>query len=162
MGDLKPDLLRLGELAAGLGLHQHLCLIYETQEEQFAAALPFLRSGLDRGEKCFCVADENSGSALLNALREAGIDVDRHVRNGALILARKPDVKPGPFNPDWLIGFLSQSIQGAGDRRFSGMRTHRITSEYICYGIILQSNGSGQAMNHAVKHAGSETRDGES
>jgi hypothetical protein len=50
VGDAKPDLSRLGELAAGLGLHQHLCFIYETQEEQFAAALPFLRSGLERGE----------------------------------------------------------------------------------------------------------------
>ena len=108
MGDVKPDLSRLGELAAGLGLHQHLCFIYETQEEQFAAALPFLRSGLERGEKCFFVADQNSGAAVLNALRKAGIDVDRHLRSGALIVANKPDVKPGPFDPDWLIGFLSR------------------------------------------------------
>ena len=41
VGDVKPDLSRLGELAAGLGLRQHLCFIYETQEEQFAAAVPF-------------------------------------------------------------------------------------------------------------------------
>jgi signal transduction histidine kinase len=119
----KGDLSRLGELAAGLGLHQHLCFIYETQEEQFAAALPFLRSGLERGEKCFFVADQNSGTAVLNALRKAGTDVDRYLKNGELILANKPSVKPGRFDPDWCIGFLSRSIQGAGDDRFSGMRT---------------------------------------
>jgi len=124
MGDTKPpDLLRLGELTAGLGLHQHLCLIYETQEEQFAAALPFLRSGLERREKCFFVADEKSGAAVLNALRKTGTDVDRHLRSGALILANKPYLKPGPFDPDWLIGFLSQSIQGGSNGKFSGMRT---------------------------------------
>lgn len=95
MGDVKPDLSRLGELAAGLGLRQHLCLIYETQEEQFAAAIPFLRSGLERGEKCFFVADENNGAAILNALRKAGTDVDRHMGSGALIVANKPDVRPG-------------------------------------------------------------------
>jgi chemotaxis family two-component system sensor kinase Cph1 len=123
VGGAKPDLSRLGELAAGLGLHQHLCFIYETEEEQFAAALPFLRSGLERGEKCFFVADENSGAAVLNALRSAGTDVDRHLRSGTLILANKPSVQPGRFDPDWCIGFLSQSIQGAGDGKFSGMRT---------------------------------------
>jgi signal transduction histidine kinase len=123
VSDAKPDLSRLGQLASGLGLHQHLCFIYETQEEQFAAALPFLRSGLERGEKCFFVADENSGAAVLNALRKAGTDVDRHLRSGALILANKPYVKPGRFDPDWCIGFLSKSIQGAGDDRFSGVRT---------------------------------------
>jgi signal transduction histidine kinase len=119
----KPDLSRLAELAGGIGLHEHLCLIYDTQEEQFAAALPFLRSGLERGEKCFFVADENNGAAVLNALRKTGTDVDRYVRSGALILTNKPYPKPGPLDPDWLIGFLSRSIQGAGDRKFVGMRT---------------------------------------
>jgi signal transduction histidine kinase len=123
VSDAKPDLSHLGELAAGLGLHQHLCFIYETEEEQFAAALPFLRSGLERGEKCFFVADQNSGAAVVNALRKAGTDIDRHLRSGALILANKPDVRPGRFDPDWTIGFLSKSIQGDGDDRFSGVRT---------------------------------------
>ena len=82
----KPDLSRLAELAGGIGLHEHLCLIYDTQEEQFAAALPFLRSGLERGEKCLFVADENSGSAVLNALGRDGTDVARYQRSGALIL----------------------------------------------------------------------------
>jgi signal transduction histidine kinase len=123
VSDAKPDLARLGALASGLGLNQHLCFIYETQEEQFAAALPFLRSGLERGEKCFFVADQDSGAAVLNALRKAGTDVDRHLRSGALILATKPHVKPGRFDPDWCIGFLSKSIKGAGDDKFSGVRT---------------------------------------
>jgi len=119
----KGDLSRLGELAAGLDLHQHLCFIYETQDEQFAAALPFLRSGLERGGKCFFVADQNSGNAVLNALRKAGTQVDRYLKNGELILANKPDVRPGRFDPDWCIGFLSRSIRGAGDDRLSGVST---------------------------------------
>jgi MEDS: MEthanogen/methylotroph, DcmR Sensory domain len=56
----QTDHSRLAELAANLGLHEHLCPIYDTQEEQFAAALPYLRTGLERGEKCLYVADENS------------------------------------------------------------------------------------------------------
>jgi two-component system, chemotaxis family, sensor kinase Cph1 len=60
VSDAQTDHSRLAELAANLGLHQHLCLIYETPEEQFAAALPYLRTGLERGEKCLYVGDENS------------------------------------------------------------------------------------------------------
>jgi signal transduction histidine kinase len=123
MGDAKPVLSRLAELAAGLSLHQHLCFIYETQEEQFAAALPFLRSGLERGEKCLFVADENSGSAVLNALGRAGTDVGRYQRSGALILANKPFVMSGRFDPDWCIGFLSKSIEEGKDGVLSGMKT---------------------------------------
>ena len=123
MSEAKPDLSHLGELAAGLSPHQHLCFIYETQEEQFAAAVPFLRSSLERGEKCLFVADKNSGAAVLNALRRAGTDVDRHERSGALVFANKPFVKSGRFDPDWCIGFLSKSMQEPSDGRLSGMKT---------------------------------------
>ena len=40
------------------------------------AALPFLRAGLERRERCLYIADENTTAAVLNALREAGTDVD--------------------------------------------------------------------------------------
>ena len=76
MSDVKPDLLRLGELAGGLGLHEHLCLIYDTKEQQLAAALPYLRAGLERRERCLYIADENSGTAVLDALRKGGTEVD--------------------------------------------------------------------------------------
>ena len=51
MSDAKPDFSRLAELTSGLGLHEHLCLIYETQEEQFAAALPYLENRSGAGRK---------------------------------------------------------------------------------------------------------------
>ena len=35
-----------------LGPYDHQSLIYETQEDRFAVAIPFIRIGLDRGEKC--------------------------------------------------------------------------------------------------------------
>src|SRR5437899_518278 len=56
MTNAKPNLSRLSALATGLGLHQHQCLIYNTREEQFAAALPFLKAGLERWERCLYIA----------------------------------------------------------------------------------------------------------
>ena len=125
MGDDQRDLSRLAELAGTLGLHEHLCVIYDTQEEQFAAAVPYLRSGLERRERCLYVADENSTTALLDALRRSGTDVDRYLRSGALVLADKPEPyhDRGRFDPDWWIRFLAKATQEPSTGEFSGMRT---------------------------------------
>jgi signal transduction histidine kinase len=125
MGDAKPDLSSLGELAAGIGLHEHRCLIYENEEQQFASALPFLTAGLEQNERCLYIADENSETAVLGALRKAGTDVDHFVHSGALVLTGKREtyLQRGQFDPDFWIRFLTQSIQAAGGGKFSGLRT---------------------------------------
>jgi signal transduction histidine kinase len=46
------------------GLHEHLCSIYDNESEHFAVALPFIRTGLARGEKCVYVADEMRTDAM--------------------------------------------------------------------------------------------------
>ena len=40
---------RLVNALEGLTSHQHVCLVYDSQEEQFATVIPFLRIGLERG-----------------------------------------------------------------------------------------------------------------
>lgn len=125
MNEAQPDLSRLAELAGSLGPNQHLCLLYDTKEEQFAAALPFLRAGLERGERCLYIADENRAAAVLDALRKGGTDVERSLRSGALIIADKREtyLKHGRFDPDSWLRFLSQAARKEGAGKFSGMRT---------------------------------------
>ncbi len=124
MSDANPDLARLAELARGLGLHQHLCLIYDTKEQQFAAAVPFLRTGLEHHEKCLYIADENSSAAVLEALRKVGTEIDRYLRSGALIVTGKREtyLEHGRFDPDLWIRFLSESTEETAGR-FSRLRT---------------------------------------
>jgi chemotaxis family two-component system sensor kinase Cph1 len=125
MSDAQADFSRLAEVVGRLGFHEHLCLIYETQEEQFAAALPYLTTGLQRGEKCLYIVDENTGAAVLAALRKDGTDVDHYLGNGALTITHKQEtyLKQGRFDPDWMIAFLAQATAEAGVGKFSGMRT---------------------------------------
>jgi len=102
VSDPELDLARLGELAAGPGLYQQFCLIYEPQEQQFEAALPYLRAGLERRERCIYIANKNNRAAVLDALRKTGTDVDHHLRSGALILTGEQEsyLKPRRFDPD--------------------------------------------------------------
>ncbi len=125
MSDAKPDLSRLAALAGGIGLHEHQCLIYETEEEKFAAALPYLKAGLERRERCLYIADEASGAAVLDALRKVGTEVDLHLQSGALIVASKQEtyLRNGRFDPDLWIHFLTQATHEASAGEFSGLRT---------------------------------------
>jgi hypothetical protein len=51
-----------------LGPHDHLCSIYESQEEHFSVAIPFIRIGLARGEKCVYVADDGTEGIVRDAM----------------------------------------------------------------------------------------------
>ena len=125
MVDAHGDYSRLAEVASRLGMREHLCVIYDTQEEQFAAALPFLTTGLERGEKCLYIVDENTAAAVLDALGKSGTDVDRYLRNGALTIAHKEEIygDQGRFEPDWMIGFLTEATAETGAARFSRVKT---------------------------------------
>ena len=111
-----------------LAAHDHLCLIYETRAEQFAAVVPFIRIGLERGERCIYIVDDNTAQAVLTALRAGGVDTDAALASGALIIAAKQDayLKRGYFDPDWMIQFLAQATAEA---RAAGYAALRATGE---------------------------------
>src|SRR6266540_2481764 len=80
----------------------HLCSIYENETEQLASVVPYLRSGLERGEKCMCFGDERLLGGVRSALRAAGVDVSLAVRSGDLMLTAKREefFDDGRFVPE--------------------------------------------------------------
>src|SRR5947207_1835648 len=67
----------------------HLCSIYESPEERFAVAIPFIQIGLDRGEKCVYIADDGTEPIVRDAMFAGGIDVERAMATHSLVLERK-------------------------------------------------------------------------
>lgn len=125
MADLSDSgLADLASAIGKLGIHDHLCLIYETPEEQFAAVLPFIRLGLERGEKCLYVADDNTAEAVVDRLKTAGIAVERAVASGQLVIVGKQEayLKQGYFDPDWMLDFLKRATDEAKAAGFSALR----------------------------------------
>ncbi len=123
--DHRPDVPELAELVAKLGLHEHLCLIYATEQERFSAAIPFLRIGLERGEKCLYIAGGNPAAALMNAMRAEGMDVDAAIRQGSLEIANGYPLA-GEFVPDRMVDFFRESVKAA---KSAGYRALRVTAE---------------------------------
>jgi signal transduction histidine kinase len=115
-----PLLTALEQLAP----RDHLCSIYESPEEHFAVAIPFIRIGLDRGEKCIYIADDGTESAVCDAMYAEGIDVERAVATKGLVLATKEAayLKHGAFNPDWMYTFWKEATAEAMSQGFSALR----------------------------------------
>lgn len=107
-----------------LNVHDHICLIYETKEQQMPAVVSFMRAGLERHEKCLYVADENSVSDILHALHKGGIDVDSAMKESALAVTTKTKtyLKNKSFSPERMIEFLKKTTEDAGAEGFSALR----------------------------------------
>jgi transcriptional regulator with GAF, ATPase, and Fis domain len=107
-----------------LGPHDHLCSIYETQQEHYSVAIPFVRIGLDRGEKCIYIADDGKDEMVREAMYAEGIDVERAIADKSLILTAKGEtyLKPGSFDPDCVLSFWKEAAQSALSEGFSALR----------------------------------------
>jgi signal transduction histidine kinase len=104
--------------------HDHLCTIYESPEERLAVAMPFIRIGLERGEKCIYIADDGTEAEVHDAMSAEGIDVERSVAAGSLVLESKKAtyLKHGAFDPDWMFTFWSNAKAEAASQGFSALR----------------------------------------
>ena len=118
-----PDAPLLAALAR-LAPHDHLCSIYESPEEHFAVAIPFIRIGLDRGEKCVYVADAGTETVVRDAMDAEGIDVERAISTGSLVLETKEAayMKRGSFDPEWMFTFWADATAEAMGQGFSALR----------------------------------------
>ena len=107
-----------------LGPHDHFCSIYESPEEHYAVAIPFMRMGLDRGEKCIYIADDGTLSDVRRAMQSEGIDVERATESNSLILATKEQayLKRGSFDPDWMFTFWKEATDSAISEGFPALR----------------------------------------
>src|SRR5258706_5576393 len=107
-----------------MGPHDHLCSIYENREERFAVVLPFMRIGLERGEKCIYIADDGALGDIRAPMEGEGIDVDGAIDCGALVLTTKEEtyLKHGSFNPEWMFAFWREAAASAASEGFSTVR----------------------------------------
>lgn len=104
--------------------HDHFALIYDRQEEQFDIIIPFLKIGLEQGEKSVYIVDDNSDAAVRLGMEKYGIDVDRAIDSGALVILTKQDayLKNGDFDPDWMLEFLREAVEEAEAQGYKCLR----------------------------------------
>jgi len=102
----------------------HLCSFYENKTEQFQVVLPFLKRGLDLGEKCAYIADENTVAEIKAGLLAHGVDVGRRLESGQLtvVTAREFYLRLGRFDPRAMMSFVISAVNEAVREGYPGLR----------------------------------------
>lgn len=60
---------------SALGPQRHICGFFRNPEEEYQVLLPFIKEGLERGEKAFHVVNPRLRNDHLGRLNSFGIDV---------------------------------------------------------------------------------------
>jgi hypothetical protein len=58
-----------------LGRYWHVCAFFGSKEEEYRVLLPFIKEGLDQGDRIFQILDERRHGEHVRRLEDAGIDV---------------------------------------------------------------------------------------
>jgi len=102
----------------------HLCGFYYGDAERDAMLMPFLRGGLDAGDKCLAVVDSTSPAEVIAGIGE-GLDVDDLLATGQLELydSQQTYLRTGTFEPEQMIEFWEdQARLNSAAGRFSFAR----------------------------------------
>jgi hypothetical protein len=104
----------------------HVCVLYDTEEEQLAVAAQYVADGLTRGERCLYVGA--SATALYHfceSLNQSGIDSRAAVDRGALLLATKHEAHlvDGRFDSERMMRLLNDAVEQALNDGYMGLRT---------------------------------------
>jgi hypothetical protein len=105
---------------------EHICVLYDSPEEQRSIAAEYLADGLRQGQRCFYVAESVEAlHQFHHALRSAGIDVEQYVQSGALVEATHAEahLAGGRFDSERMLASLNQAVESALNDGFAGLRT---------------------------------------
>lgn len=112
-----PNVFRQGE---------HICSLFQTEDEQIAVAVDYLADGLRRGERCFYVAQSRKAlTRFHDALSSAGVDVDAELSRGALIesIHAEAHLAGGRFDCERMLRLLNEAVESALNAGFTALRT---------------------------------------
>ena len=86
----------------------HACAFFHTREEYYDVLLPFIKEGIQAGEKAFHVLDEQDHAEHLKQLEKDGISVPLARQTGQLEVRRWEEayLKPGHFSQDAMLELI--------------------------------------------------------
>lgn len=92
----------------------HYALIYETDDELFRTAVPFVCEGLEQGERCMYVVDDRADrERFVEKLLERDVDVENALESGALTFHTIEEAYLGEstFDPDEMVSFYADILE---------------------------------------------------
>ena len=105
---------------ARLGTERHICAFFHSSDEEYRVLLPFIREGIERGEKAFHIVDPRTMEDHFRRLREAGIDTEAAGQRGQLVVKRWQDayLRDGHFNQDRMLSLIEEVLSGGPEEGY--------------------------------------------
>jgi hypothetical protein len=111
--------IRLGN--ATLGTHRHVCAFFDSADEEYRVLLPFIKEGLQRGERAFHVVDPKLREEHLRRLEAAGIDATAAEQRGQFELRdwHETYLRGGRFDHEKMLGVMRDVSKQGREQGYS-------------------------------------------
>ena len=105
-------------------VHDHLCGIYDSSDDQYERACEFVQAGLERKHQCLYIAESLAPAEFMSLLGAQGVGVEEATLSGALQVLSGEEVRRllGGFTPDAMLSFLARSEKHALEQGFTALR----------------------------------------
>jgi hypothetical protein len=103
-----------------LDRYRHVCVLYDSTDEEYRVLRPFIRDGFRKGDKAFHIIDARQRQDHLRRLEEFGIDVLASEGAGQLEVRGWEDahLRPGWFDQHAMLGLVEEVLTDSRRRGF--------------------------------------------
>ena len=100
--------------------YRHVCAFFSSPKEEYDTLLPFIRDGLERGERAYHVLHSRYRDEHLGQLRNAGIDVAaaQHSRQLEVATPQETYLKGGRFDKDAMLVLIQGALKSGSTLGF--------------------------------------------
>ncbi len=97
-----------------LGEVRHICAFFSNEEEEYRVLLPFIKEGLERGDKAIQVVNPQQREEHLRRLASAGIDSGSALQTGQLEIKINTEayLRDGKFDQDRMLETFEKLASG--------------------------------------------------
>jgi hypothetical protein len=103
-----------------LGELRHVCAFFSTEDEEYRVLLPFIKDGLECGDKAVHVVNPDQHDEHFHRLAAAGIDATTAQRSGQLDVRINTEayLRDGKFDQDRMLETFEQLASGNAEGGF--------------------------------------------
>jgi hypothetical protein len=97
-----------------LGSSRHVCAFFNSKDDEYRVLLPFIKEGLEQGDKAFHIVKDDHRPEHRRRLHQAGIDVAEAERKRQLEIRRWEDayLRDGHFDQNRMLALIEEVLQG--------------------------------------------------
>lgn len=106
---------------ASLQNSRHVCAFFHTPDEEYEVLLPFIKEGIDAGEKAFHIVDPALRSEHFRRLEQEGIDTTACGNKGQLEVWNweQAYLRGGHFDQNAMLALIEEVLQSGASQGFS-------------------------------------------